>query len=123
SQLQPANELLLQGGMRFRQVEGRWLAERSVAGLAAAGAAAGTLPLRAQQHEGWLRGVEAARALGYPQPDAGDYPAAESTGPTSSVAMPFSCLCPQANPRDRKRFVCLCEDVTEKDLQQAIAEG
>ncbi|MCI0455365.1 MAG: (2Fe-2S)-binding protein [Gemmataceae bacterium] len=25
--------------------------------------------------------------------------------------------------RDRKRFICLCEDVTEKDLEQAVAEG
>src|SRR5262249_7468282 len=29
----------------------------------------------------------------------------------------------QSDARLAKRFVCLCEDVTQKDLEQAIAEG
>src|SRR5262249_15618108 len=33
SRPQPANELLLQGGMRFRYAEGRWLPEGNVPGL------------------------------------------------------------------------------------------
>jgi sarcosine oxidase subunit alpha len=120
SQLEPANELLLQGGMRFRYADGRWLPERSVAGLAVAGAAAGALSLPAQEYEGWLRGVEAATALGYPEPNDGDDSPAPNSGPAGSAPQAF--VWPASRP-GRKRFVCLCEDVTDKDLCQAIAEG
>jgi sarcosine oxidase subunit alpha len=123
SPLQPANELLLQGGMRFRYADGRWQPERKVAGVAAAGAAADTVAIQAQRQEGWLRGVEAAAALGYPQPAGGAYPSSEDTSLSASAAPIFSCLCPARGAQDRKRFVCLCEDVTEKDVHQAIAEG
>ncbi len=83
----PANELLLQGGMRFRREGGRWRLAGDVPGLRAAGGAAGSAEEEA---------------------DAGD----DATA-----------FLPQVRPADRKRFVCLCEDVTEKDLRQAVAEG
>jgi sarcosine oxidase subunit alpha len=117
SELQPANELLLQGGMHFRYEAGRWLPDRSVSGLSAAGAAAGTFDLRAQIREGRQRGIEAAAAAGR-KADA---------GPASLVepAAMASCLppIPYPLPPSGKCFVCLCEDVTEKDLEQAVAEG
>jgi sarcosine oxidase subunit alpha len=78
---QPANELLLQAGMRFRHVDGRWSAEQQLEHIRAAGSVAGT---------------EQARCAG-------------KTTPTAAG--------------NAKRFVCLCEDVTEKDIQQALAEG
>src|SRR5262249_33652608 len=65
SGLQPAHELLYQGGMRFRFDAGRWIPSQAVPGLWAAGAAAGTFDLPAQVLEGWQRGKDAAAALGY----------------------------------------------------------
>jgi sarcosine oxidase subunit alpha len=39
------------------------------------------------------------------------------------VRAQVSSLLPAAEPRQKKRFICLCEDVTEKDLCDGIAEG
>src|SRR5438034_2334394 len=123
SALAPSNELLLQGGMRFQLKEGRWFSERTVAGLSAAGAAAGTFELAAQVLEGKLRGGEAAAALDYSvknlekfRKDWASFLA--KPAPTSSGSVML-----HLNPDDRKRLVCLCEDVTENDLEQAVAEG
>jgi sarcosine oxidase subunit alpha len=122
SELQPANELLLQAGMRFRYADGSWLPEQTIPGIAAAGAVAGTLPVVFQRWEGKARGAAAAVALGYAaeQPEIA-VPKREEW--ETAPLPPYRYLCPQAKGHDRKRFVCLCEDVTEKDLHQAIAEG
>jgi sarcosine oxidase subunit alpha len=120
SGLQPAFELLLQGGMRFRYADGSWLPDQSVPGIWAAGAVAGTWSLQAQRREGELRGADAAAALGYALPDAN---AGVLENETQPVRLRFDHLCTPKWKHDRKRFVCLCEDVTEKDLCQAIAEG
>jgi sarcosine oxidase subunit alpha len=131
STLAPANELLLQAGMRFQNQDGRWRPARNLPGLTAAGAAACTFDLAAQLCEGRLRGAEAAASLGYAVPALDDYrrewQACQLPGSTLSsrlqavgrIGNPSS----KANGKDRKRFVCLCEDVTEKDLHQAVAEG
>jgi sarcosine oxidase subunit alpha len=127
SGLVPANELLLQGGMRFRYEAGRWLPDRSVPGLHAAGAAAGTMDLEAQLVEGRLRGAEAAAALGHAAESLDAHcRAREAQGHKATAPETNGRPCPLGAPADergRKRFVCLCEDVTEKDLDQAIAEG
>jgi sarcosine oxidase subunit alpha len=123
SQPAPANELLLQGGLRFGQEGGRWRPDGSVPGLFAAGAAAGTFDLQGQVVEGRLRGVEAAAALGH-SPAALDNCRREwETLQTSVSLTACSRVCPQASEGERKRFICLCEDVTEKDIGQAVAEG
>jgi sarcosine oxidase subunit alpha len=126
SGLVPANELLYQGGMRFRYQDDRWLPDRRVPGLWAAGAAAGTFDLNAQHLEGRLRGAEAAAALGF------------HVALLDTHRQEWEAICPQVahstdgrlfppgaplHERGQKRFVCLCEDVTEKDLYQAVAEG
>jgi sarcosine oxidase subunit alpha len=120
----PANELLLQAGYRYRHDDRRWLPERTVPGVLAAGAAAGTRGLVNHIQDGRLRGAEAAANLGLtrltdfafsvldfpdaePAPGASAYPARDNRQP---------------NPNG-KVFVCLCEDVTEKDVYQAVAEG
>lgn len=115
SQLAPANELLYQGGMRFRFENGRWLPARTVPGLLAAGAAAGTCDLQAQIREGRRRGLEAAAALGYAVPELPELP---SVPGAASAPLPFP-----SRSAAGKSFVCLCEDVTIKDIDQAIAEG
>jgi sarcosine oxidase subunit alpha len=114
----PANELLLQGCMRFRQRDGRWEPERTVPGLWAAGGAAGTFHPVAQEFEGQLRGAEAAAALGYPSPSLEAY-----RSQWESRALPAPGITPPATVRDSKCFVCFCEDVTAKDLELAVAEG
>jgi sarcosine oxidase subunit alpha len=121
--LVPANELLLQGGTRCRYEGGRWVPERQVPGLWGAGAAAGTFDLDAQRREGRLRGAEASAALGLAPARLdeyrGDWNARAAVG---SYELPSMVTFP-SKAQDPKRFVCLCEDVTEKDVQQAIAEG
>jgi sarcosine oxidase subunit alpha len=119
---QPANELLRQGGACFR--DGQWQPEQAVAGLWAAGGAAGTHGLEGQLLEGRLRGAEAAAALGHSASTLAECrshwharPPQPELGPDADE-MHFP---PVAWPR--KSFVCLCEDVTEKDLAAAIAEG
>jgi sarcosine oxidase subunit alpha len=119
----PANELLLQGGMRFRHDRGRWIPDRAVPGLFAAGLAAGTVELSRQLLEGRLRGAEAATALGHKSGGLDSLRRDWEARRGGSPAVAFDCLLPAANDRDRKRFVCLCEDVTEKDIAQAVAEG
>jgi sarcosine oxidase subunit alpha len=121
--LVPANELLLQGGLRFRHEAGRWVPERAVPGLSAAGAAAGTYHLDDQLLEGRLRGAEAAAALGYAVPTLEECRRAWADRPARAQAACSDSLFPQVRERERKRFVCLCEDVTDKDLRQAVAEG
>jgi sarcosine oxidase subunit alpha len=122
SALIPANELLLQGGVRFQPQNGRWQITRQVAGLSAAGAAAGTLDVEAQIAEGRLRGAEAAAALGHRVPALDELRHQWESLARLGAADGFGCVLP-ADGRTRKRFVCLCEDVTEKDLEQAVAEG
>ncbi len=96
-------------------------------GVYGAGAVRGIWGLTAQLVGGRLAGAEAALALGLggetlarqvPQwRRAREAAAADASG--LGAAAPI--LSP-AGQRD-KRIVCLCEDVTEKDLVRAIAEG
>jgi sarcosine oxidase subunit alpha len=122
SRLVPANELLLQAGMRFQHKEGYWQPAQGGPGLFAAGAAAGTRDLDAQVLEGGMRGAEAAAALGYSVPALDEYQRQWQAQAARAAAAPTRFL-PAARLRDRKRFLCLCEDVTEKDIHEAVAEG
>jgi sarcosine oxidase subunit alpha len=108
SALVPANDLFLQG--------------RQDAGVSVAGAAAGTQLLEAQMLEGRLRGAEAAAALGFAT-DPDQYRAAWASYQTRAASSSGRSCFGDADGKSRKRFVCLCEDVTEKDLGQAVAEG
>jgi sarcosine oxidase subunit alpha len=112
SQLVPANELLLQGGMRFRHDGGAWLPDQAVPGLLAAGAATGTIDLEEQIRQGSQAGAEAADSAAFRQ---------SAPAPTPRTAS--KPLFPPPLSASGNRFVCLCEDVTEKDLEQAVAEG
>jgi sarcosine oxidase subunit alpha len=122
SRPQPANELLQQGGMRFRHEGGRWIPDRAVSGLLAAGLAAGTFDLDGQLLEGRLRGAEAAAALGHPTPALDEHRRDWEARRGSPLDPPGGSILPRVDGGP-KRFVCLCEDVTEKDLEQAVAEG
>jgi sarcosine oxidase subunit alpha len=122
TRLQPANELLRHAGAPFRDC--RWQPDPRNPSLSAAGAAAGTHDLDGQILEGRLRGAEAAAALGHLTSDLGRHraswaarPVAQERG-TDANEIHYP---PITWPR--KSFVCLCEDVTEKDLAGAVAEG
>jgi sarcosine oxidase subunit alpha len=123
SSLTPVNELLLQAGMRFHVKEGRWIADQFIAGLSAAGAAAGTFDLPGQVLEGQLRGCEAAAALGYPVKNLEKTKKEWTAFLANPAPATSSCVFAHSNPDDRKRFVCLCEDVAEHDIEQAVNEG
>jgi sarcosine oxidase subunit alpha len=124
TEMVPANELLLQGGMRFQYQWGRWQPANEVPGLFAAGGAAGMMDLEAQMADGRRRGLEAAAALGYPAP----VPARLLPG-TCFEAGPGTAEAIRKDPalagdsRLGKVFVCLCEDVTVPDIDRAVAEG
>jgi sarcosine oxidase subunit alpha len=127
----PANELLLQGGVRYRYQEGRWQPANSVPGLLAAGGAAGMVDLEEQMADGRQRGWEAAAALGYPLPGPCGRPGnvgrianpADGGSPGSAFEAMRVSKDADTDSRLGKRFVCLCEDVTVKDIDQAVAEG
>jgi sarcosine oxidase subunit alpha len=122
SALVPANELLYQGGMRFRHERGRWLPDRTVQGLGAAGAVAGTFELGRQILEGRLRGAEAAAALGYRAAGLPGLRRDWEARRGAPFVLEHDSFLPQEDS-GHKRFVCLCEDVTAKDVEQAVAEG
>jgi sarcosine oxidase subunit alpha len=117
----PANELLLQAGMRFQYAQERWQPVKQIAGLHAAGGAAGITDLAAQVLDGRRRGHEAAAALGYAVPESADVPG-EAVGPGNLDKLRH-CKDGEHDAQFGKRFVCLCEDVTVKDIEQAVAEG
>ena len=91
-------------------------------GVLAAGEVSGAVGLGAVVASGRLAGCEAAMSL---TPDSGleararalraELPRQAPSGDHARVT-----AAPSGGP---KKFVCLCEDVTEKDVRQAIAEG
>lgn len=119
----PAGELLTQTGARYRSDAGRWVLERLGPGLLAAGRAAGTFDAERELVEGRLRGAEAAAAAGYRTTEIAELRRAWDARRGPALVAAYESYLPQPSERERKRFVCLCDDVTEKDLQRAVAEG
>jgi sarcosine oxidase subunit alpha len=120
----PATSLLYQAGCRLRHnpVADQPLVEHYAPGIHSAGSVNGTHDPAVAAHEGRRAGLAAAAAVR--TDDA--VLAARVTG------LPPAFLNPQsvnANPHyvtpslDKKKFVCICEDVTEKDVLDAIDEG
>lgn len=120
----PANELLSQAGARFAGAAGKWRLDSTGPDLWGAGAVTGIVDLDEIILQGRDVGAQAAAALGLPlvhdfRPPMLDHLAE----PPSAASAP---ACPLAPPRQgmhRKAFVCLCDDVTDKDIYQAITEG
>ena len=105
-----ASGLLAQAGCRLVYDESRDLfrVAQFSDGFRAAGAVNGTFDIDACAREGRLAGEVAA---------AGE-------GGGSIDVMPAETSPPERRPpQGKKAFVCLCEDVTEKDLFDAVAEG
>jgi len=106
----PANELLLMAGASSHAPD----LQANPPGICAVGGAAGTFVLEEQIEEGRKRGSEAA-----------SWARGKSSQSLQSKRTPSACgfVSAPRHSSGEKRFVCLCEDVTEKDIEQAIAEG
>jgi sarcosine oxidase subunit alpha len=121
--VEPAAGLIGQAGGRLRVEDGRVLPGALPPGVLAAGEVTGEVGAEAVIGSGRLAGAEAAVALGLGD---GLFPgwldelraARAARHPTPSSRHVAS-----APGGGIKRFVCLCEDVTEKDIRQAIDEG
>ena len=119
---EPSTALLAQAGGRlaYRADLGAFFPADLPDWLFAAGEVRGVQGLSAIERDGSLAGLEAALSLGVG--DASDRARAaalEGEAILSPTLRPLLSV-PHRKP---KRFVCLCEDVTEKDLADAIEEG
>ncbi|MFN0056415.1 MAG: 2Fe-2S iron-sulfur cluster-binding protein [Planctomycetales bacterium] len=122
----PANSLLYQNGCKLTydpQLD-QARVTRYAEGMHSAGAVNGAFELRAASDDGRRAGLQAAAGL---RP-LGSSLAEELRGLESRLESPNAgqpVPCPHyVSPSDaKKKFVCLCEDVTEKDLCDAVREG
>jgi sarcosine oxidase subunit alpha len=105
-----ASGLLAQAGCRLVYDESRDLfrADQLVEGYRAAGSVNGTFGVDACAREGRLAGEVAAAGAG---------------GGAIEVSPAERPSAPRRLPEGKKAFVCLCEDVTEGDLFDAVADG
>ncbi|HSG15005.1 MAG TPA: 2Fe-2S iron-sulfur cluster-binding protein [Anaerolineae bacterium] len=118
----PASGLIYQanGQLAFDRQIGEFLPQALPAGIFAAGRVAGTHELLAQLAEGRFAGREAAAFLELcERPSEEERTGIEAikkdqVGRTSDLVFV---------PGKKKQFLCFCEDVTKKDLEQSIAEG
>jgi sarcosine oxidase subunit alpha len=119
---EPATALLAHGGARldYRPDLGAFFPADLPPWLFAAGEVRGAQGLAAIQRDGRLAGLKAALSFG-----AGDQnDRALAAALEQEIIQPVSIRRLVSVPHPKaKRFVCLCEDVTEKDLADAIREG
>ncbi len=117
-----ANGLLYQSGGRlaYDPERAEFLPQSLPAGIYAAGRVAGTHEVNIQVAEGRLAGRQAAAYLGLgPAPPDDDQDAVAQR----KAAEPRRTSELVKVPGQQKRFLCFCEDVTDKDVETAIAEG
>ncbi len=110
----PDNGLLYQAGVpiEYCEQQGEFLPDGESAGVFLAGRVRGTHEASQALADGKLAGARAAAWAGFgKKPKKRDFERVARTSTTVSVE------------GLGKRFVCLCEDVTEKDLDTAINEG
>jgi sarcosine oxidase subunit alpha len=121
--VEPAAGLIGHAGGRLRPDEDGGLAPTAVPpGVFAAGEVAGVHGLAAVLASGRLAGAQAAVALGAAR--SRQTRVAELRAEVAERARPHSRRPLVSAPGGgAKKFVCLCEDVTEKDIRRAVAEG
>jgi sarcosine oxidase, subunit alpha len=112
----PNNGLIYQAGGRFRYDEGaaEFLPGSLPPGIFVAGRVAGSHSHDDNLASGSQAGQAAAAHLGF-----GAAPASPAVGQTSARTSDLT----QVPSAGGKQFLCFCEDVTDKDLQTAVAEG
>ena len=117
---QPASSLLQQAGAAFGHdsVLDQMVPSKLPPGVGAAGHVTGQGDLAAILAEGRRAGENAARHAGPAvQTQAAEVPAA-APATSAEVARP-----PMGREGGARRFVCMCEDVTAKDILQGVDEG
>jgi sarcosine oxidase subunit alpha len=121
--IEPAAGLLGHAGGRLRiDSDGRMVPTSLPPTVLAAGEVAGTRGLTAVVSSGRRAGIEAALSLGIG--DGALRTRLDAMARDTDVAEEGGHDVAPGDPRTgSKRFVCLCEDVTEKDVRQAVAEG
>jgi sarcosine oxidase subunit alpha len=128
----PATSLLLQAGAttRYDEHAGHFAIDRLPAGIHAAGEVVGFEGRDAVEASGRLAGYEAAHALGFG--DSGSRAAEQEVRELlARVAEERAVPVPEGRPAAApprgsgrgKCFACLCEDVTDKDIELSVAEG
>ncbi|MFQ5914120.1 MAG: 2Fe-2S iron-sulfur cluster-binding protein [Nitrospinota bacterium] len=123
----PVSELLgmAGGNFRFDPAVGEPVPLELPAGVLAAGEVTGVHDLEAVLLHGRIAGLEAAASLGVDDPATRRRLEAlrRELGAADPGRRPGAFGLVPEEPRLKKRFVCLCEDVTEKDLRLCIEEG
>jgi sarcosine oxidase subunit alpha len=123
---EPALGLVAQGGGRLAYDEalGRFVPADLPPEVLCAGEAAGAGDLAAILADGRRAGVEAAAGLGHPASDLAlarrEADAAREAARAAHRGAPALASVPAPG---KKKFVCVCEDVTEQDVRDAVAEG
>ena len=114
----PATELAYMTGGKSEYNEDRAeiLPVSTPPGVYVAGRAAGTHAVDSQIAEAQQAGSNAAAFVGFGEFD-------EQTAQSSGVLEPRRTSDRVCVPGKKKRFVCYCEDVTDEDVETAIAEG
>ena len=114
----PATELAYMAGGKSAYSEERAeiLPVSTSPGIYVTGRAAGTHAVDLQITEAQRVGLNAAAFAGFGEFD-------ESTAQSSAVSEPRRTSDRVYVPGKKKRFVCYCEDVTDEDVETAIAEG
>ena len=119
----PATELIYMAGGKSAYDEERAEILPAVLppGLYVAGRVAGAHAVEAQIAEGRLAGLNAAAFIGLGNTDELENPSLHVSRFTFHEPRRTSSRV--SVPGKKKRFVCFCEDVTDEDLETAIAEG
>ena len=114
----PATELayMTGGQSEYNEDRAEILPVSTPPGIYVAGRAAGTHAVDSQIAEAQQAGSNAAAFAGFGEFD-------ESAAQSSCVLEPRRTSDRVCVPGKKKRFVCYCEDVTDEDVETAIAEG
>ena len=130
---QPANALLQHAGgsLNYNEKSGEGIPHDLPNGVYVAGEVTGVHDLASSLLQGRLAGLEAASLVSDPgsiQEEIGRVQQRLNASETESGIIPSSPVSapPVAAPTEsqgKKNFVCFCEDVTVKDISQAIEEG
>ncbi|MFZ0545261.1 MAG: 2Fe-2S iron-sulfur cluster-binding protein, partial [Candidatus Promineifilaceae bacterium] len=118
----PANGLLYQanGRLGYDHERQEFMPASLPSGIFVAGRVAGTHSLSTEMMEGEYIGLQAAALLGLaeePSLEQGETVAEQKSAETRRTSSLVRV------PGKKKQFLCYCEDVTNKDLETAIAEG
>jgi len=123
---EPAAALIYQSGgkVRYDADAGTFVVASLPSQVLVAGDVAGTHDLDMQLIEGEVTGLQAALDLGVADEEAEHRIAAcRAERETRRRAPEPSCVLIASPQTSKKKFVCFCEDLTEKDIHDAVFEG